>query len=81
MAVLGRKQGQCASDPARAAPRSPTARLDACLKKTPFLPHPRSGAQEPGSNKQVKSFAKSQYNVSFPLFSKVGLSTRSFQYC
>jgi glutathione peroxidase-family protein len=29
------------------------------------------GKQEPGSNAQIKSFAKSTYSVTFPLFSKV----------
>lgn len=35
------------------------------------------GAQEPGSNAQVKSFAKSNYSVSFPLFSKVDVNGAS----
>src|SRR4051812_5835155 len=29
------------------------------------------GAQEPGSNAEIKSFCSSQYQVSFPLFDKV----------
>ena len=29
------------------------------------------GAQEPGSNAEIKSFCASQYQVSFPLFDKV----------
>ncbi len=28
------------------------------------------GAQEPGSNAEIKEFATSKYNVSFPLFAK-----------
>lgn len=32
------------------------------------------GAQEPGNNSQVKSFAKSTYNVTFPLFSKLDVN-------
>lgn len=35
------------------------------------------GAQEPGSNSQVKSFAKSNYKVTFPLFSKVDVNGSS----
>jgi glutathione peroxidase len=29
------------------------------------------GAQEPGSNEEIKSFCSSKYNVSFPMFSKI----------
>jgi glutathione peroxidase len=29
------------------------------------------GAQEPGTNKEIKSFCESNYKVSFPLFSKI----------
>lgn len=29
------------------------------------------GAQEPGSNQEIKTFCTSKYNVSFPMFSKV----------
>lgn len=29
------------------------------------------GAQEPGSNEEIKTFCQRKYNVSFPMFSKV----------
>ena len=29
------------------------------------------GAQEPGTNEQIKEFCSTQYNVSFPVFSKI----------
>jgi glutathione peroxidase len=29
------------------------------------------GAQEPGSNEEIKTFCSTKYNVSFPLFSKI----------
>lgn len=29
------------------------------------------GAQEPGSNEEILEFAKSKYNVNFPMFSKI----------
>ena len=32
------------------------------------------GAQEPGSNSEIKSFAKTKYGVTFPLFSKVNVN-------
>lgn len=32
------------------------------------------GAQEPGSNTDIKSFAKRNYNVTFPLMSKVDVN-------
>lgn len=35
------------------------------------------GAQEPGSNQSIKSFASSKYNVTFPLMSKVDVNGSS----
>ncbi|KAI8463516.1 MAG: glutathione peroxidase [Monoraphidium minutum] len=35
------------------------------------------GKQDPGSNSQIKGFAKSTYNVTFPLFSKVDVNGAS----
>ena len=32
------------------------------------------GAQEPGSNSDIKSFAKKNYGVTFPLMSKVDVN-------
>lgn len=32
------------------------------------------GAQEPGSNSEIKGFAKAKYGVTFPLFSKVNVN-------
>jgi glutathione peroxidase len=32
------------------------------------------GGQEPGSNKEIKQFAKDRYNVTFPLMSKVDVN-------
>jgi glutathione peroxidase len=29
------------------------------------------GAQEPGTNEEVLAFAKSKYNVNFPMFAKL----------
>ena len=31
----------------------------------------KTGGQDPGSNAQIKSFARSNYGVNFPLFAKV----------
>lgn len=36
--------------------------------------HKQFGAQEPGSNSDIKSFAKKNYGVSFPLMSKVDVN-------
>jgi glutathione peroxidase-family protein len=35
---------------------------------------PQFGAQEPGSNSDIKSFAKKNYGVTFPLMSKVDVN-------
>jgi hypothetical protein len=53
-------------------PRSPPA---ADLRPPPPAPQCNQfGAQEPGSNSQIKSFAASNYGVKFPLFAKVDVN-------
>ncbi len=32
------------------------------------------GAQEPGSNEEIKEFCSSKYNVTFPLFDKIDVN-------
>jgi hypothetical protein len=39
-----------------------------------YRPNPQFGAQEPGSNSDIKSFAKKNYGVTFPLMSKVDVN-------
>lgn len=37
------------------------------------FPSNQFGAQEPGSNSDIKHFAKTHYDVTFPLFSKINV--------
>ena len=44
---------------------------------TPALRRMQFGQQEPGSNAEIASFAKSQHGASFPLFAKVDVNGAS----
>ena len=46
--------------------------------RSPFLPATpeQFGKQEPGSNREIKAFARVHYNATFPLFSKTDVNGR-----
>lgn len=42
------------------------------------FPSNQFGGQEPGSAAEIKAFATGKYNVTFPLFAKVGAAGRAW---